>query len=1126
MSIESTSSRFADGINVRRGRCRPAAQMVSPRVAVPTAIFFPIDLTFRRQARAVFRHAFLLLVLAQLVLVPMAGRLGAGPPAAKAASQKQADAKAETATEKPAPADAVEQKPALSGRIVDDRGEPVTDATVEISPSQAGRSSEAKTDADGRYRFDVLLQPGEHRISVKSLRCISLRRYDERPRINLAENTAAVRDFTLKRGCQVRIKVVDEQGQPIRNARIYSANVLEDARRNSESVATDRQGWAHLGALPPSTGEYVFGASHDKYAFGKLVATLSDLDAVATHTMTLLAGKEVQGVAVCSDGHPPAGWRIIAIPTWWNFGATPHGQVIGDDGSFTLPHIVAGTYDVTISIPNGPNTLTTRTVLASANLAEQAGDLAVKLDYPSPASMSPVEIKVEYVGGQPQRGLWIHARSQDGVYTGNAYLQPPETKVSLGPVPHGAYKVDFESPEIESLVLKSVTVPSKEIEVKIQVTGQPVFRGRVVLADSGQPVAEFKVRIEKRRTLRGPNYQDDAQWREFNDAQGRFETPVTGPGVYVVHLAAAGLAPASSEELNTDTDKGRELLFKLGLPGSPADARRSISGTVVDEQNRPVDGATITSIAQTVGLYQINSSNVSPAVAGDGIARSVAGAFRLGGLKPGKDYLKISHADFAPRVVEVDVPAAKADERPLTIVLHEGAAVRGRIFDAQGNPEPGVAMYVDSQSPYMQNRDGEHLALATADQNGHYEFRRLPPGECLVARVKERESTGVVRQTIHPQNRQQVTLDFGGAAEVKGQLFVNGSALGGAQLVLADESPHFGTLRAATTAAADGSFVFRGIAPGIRTLHYFLDAQRQQAVRAGEFKIAAAGNALGKIDLHTGRISVRVVKPTSLNTENLFVILSDYDPHRLHRVGNAGRPVPPASSDGAWVFENVPTGRYEVTAVYGSLMARTQEVELTQTRLEQSVSIRLALGTARLKARVVKPRDEPAMPLPFQIRSLDNRFLAHAQTQPDGTIDVGGLPSGDYFLTVQSIRQPPASGHFTLAENETKELDLADELALGEAAFNPGVLEVYAFTPLGVLLPGCDMKLVGQNGPLVPSSIQAGRTVYIGPPGKYDLTVSYPGFELQRQAIELKPFPKNRTIFDDSSLRVTLQPVK
>ena len=92
-----------------------------------------------------------------------------------------------------------EAKCALSGRIVDDTGAPVTDATIEMSFNRGGTDLTARTDEAGRYAFEKVAQAGEYRIRITSKRWIGVHNRDAKT-VDLVERTPAVAATSLCRG--------------------------------------------------------------------------------------------------------------------------------------------------------------------------------------------------------------------------------------------------------------------------------------------------------------------------------------------------------------------------------------------------------------------------------------------------------------------------------------------------------------------------------------------------------------------------------------------------------------------------------------------------------------------------------------------------------------------------------------------------------------------------------------------------------------------------------------------------------------------------------------------------------------------------------------------------------------
>src|SRR5205823_2661649 len=147
----------------------------------------------------------------------------------------------------------------------------------------------------------------------------------------------------------------------------------------------------------------------------------------------------------------------------------------------------------------------------------------------------------------------------------------------------------------EPLTLSDVVIPSEKLHIKLKVRGTLVLHGTVVLRDTHKPVTRFRAQVTKLRTLSGPNYVQAPTWHDFNDARGTFAIDVAGPGIYTVLVAADGLASARSAPFTTDKDSQREIQVEM-KPGIP------LSGTVVDELGRHVDGAKIISLPGAVQI--------------------------------------------------------------------------------------------------------------------------------------------------------------------------------------------------------------------------------------------------------------------------------------------------------------------------------------------------------------------------------------------------------------------------------------------------------------------------------------------------------------------------------------------
>ncbi|QDT43669.1 Regulatory protein BlaR1 [Gimesia alba] len=1024
------------------------------------------------------------------------------PPIHADPSQPKSDKK-----ETPAPPHAV-----LIGRIVDKTGAPVTDAEVILSPEHGGRVITTKSDAEGRYLFPEVKQLGKYYLRVKSKRWVGIQRRSDCPLVNLTDEFNTIQDVTLERACRLQIEAVDEQGNPVPRVRVYAKSMADTNQYSSETVTTDQQGQAILG-LKPSEFKYKIATSSPNYGFAKLIVKLDDPEKIVKYQLVQRRGIDVRGQVLCSDGKPPAGWKINALPDWWNFGRYPSGYEIGKDGSFTLPHIVPEKYNVSVSVPMGGRSYSPRTVLGPTNLLSQEQPLSLKLNYPSPASLVSLSGKIQYSGGgRPQRGFWIFANSDEPLRRGSVYIRPGQTEFRFDPIQRGQYKLKIESPGLE---LKggdfTVRAPAKEIKLNVVVKGKPKLQGTVVDGDTSKPVTEYQVSVIKTRTLRGPNYAQNPRWMNVDNAAGKFEVEVNGPGVYVVQVAAAGFAPALSESINTDSSQGKPIQIRLKV-GS------SLSGTVVDEKGQPIDGATVIPLSKSRG---VSPTSLGAFTTEDGATKTVDGKFTLKHLGFEKESLKVTHPDYAFTIVEeIDLKASPVPD--IKITLKRGGTVKGLVTDAAGQPEPNTTLFFRDSAAYNGDSSSQDGLLATVitDEKGEYTVSHLPEVISNVIRAEEWTSNGVVRQTILPENGQTSKLNLGGRPKVSGLLKVNGKPLANRRLLFAGESPNSGIFRAYSVTGSNGSFEFYGAGPAERTLYYAVPERLNDWVRVDSYRLLSEDQDLGTIDQKIGQL---VVNCQPEPTKNMRLTLRAYNP-----VWTFGRETgilaPRQSNQEPFVFTQVPPGEYELVASRPGYPTVYRKMILSPDNVNASVTLPLSEGTATLRGSLSKELFGPTKAIWLKLWSEDKRLMSRILPDEQGKFTVKHLPAGDYFLTEQDVRDSKKLLQFSLKKNEEKTLNLTPEL-IGKPSPKPGFRVIKVFTENGIPLPGCEVQLKSATGTISRHSQQEERQHFVGTPGTYEMTAKYPGFETLKQKVELIIPDADGSYPKDVTIIVRLKPV-
>ncbi len=598
----------------------------------------------------------------------------------------------------------------LIGRITDEHGAPVTDAELRIYPKEAGLGSITRSRADGTYAFDRLPKSGVYHVSIFSKRCVSLSDFrDDNLDIFLDPPKTVTRNFVLKPACQLRLTVVDGDGRPVPEVGIYKPGSYD-----GEYPQTDDEGRVTVGGMAPSPILSRFVLHQDDFAFAFVDVKLNDPTTVVERKVALSEGKSVRGTVTCSDGKPASGCTILALPSWWAFGASPAGEPIKDDGSFELRHVGPGAYTISVHMPKGRNSSISRTCLSNVNLFDRKDPLAIRFDLPSLASMGFIDGRIRFKGDRrPKRGFWINVRSPAPGPPEGQFAQRDDKTFKVGPLPAGQYTLTVESAEIESKQLGPFAVGTRNVDLELSVRSPMVLKGQIT-GDDGQPFKNLRVRLLRTRSLRRSNFEPNREWQPVPDPKGAFTVEIRGPGVYVVEVSADGYAIGKSEPANTEADLNKVLRIKLprGL---------TLTGKVVDEAGRPINGATVLARSRFGRQLPVSAAKLP---AGSGVA-TADGRFQFEHLGAGKETIRVLHPDFVFAELRDWELKESGPQAPVTITMNRGGTVRGRVYDQMGRPAAGVPLHFRLGDFSAFEGDNE-FAAGVSDEAGEYEVAHLP----------------------------------------------------------------------------------------------------------------------------------------------------------------------------------------------------------------------------------------------------------------------------------------------------------------------------------------------------------------------------------------------------------------
>lgn len=1003
----------------------------------------------------------------------------------------------------------------LSGRITDDQGKPVTDANVTLTGPSRQRTT---TDEDGVYAFDGIRGDGDYRIEIKSDQCAGYTSYNEMPVVFLRAEGQVVKHFRLPRAGRIKAKVVDGAGQPLAGAELLVSKAgrhFGGSIGNMDSPKTDRDGSASIGGLTPKVG-YLIIAMYDEMAPAGTTVFVDESGKTVETTLALVPGTTVKGRAICSDGKPAAGWKIQPTPIWWTDLRCPSAFDIDDEGNFELENIGPGDYNIQIMIPEGTRSFSGLNVM-STNLPPAGGSLEVRVPRPSPGSVVSISGTIHYTGERPKQGISVTAMSEKNEHHW-AQVNADQDSFAIEQLTPGLYELRFESSGLKEKIIKNVKAPTENLEVELEVVGKPILSGMVVDAVTGKPVEQFRVRARKLRTLSGPNYVPDSQWRSQSAEDGAFSTEVVGPGVYQVQISAEGYAWALSREINTDQDPrdGIKIELKKGI---------TLSGQVVDESGKPISGAKVIPLSKAAGIMD---RALSMFVTQEGAVETVDGRFSLDNLSPGKETLKATHPDYCFTVTDEFKLAEGATPQDIRIILTTGGTVCGHVYDSEGQPAAGVQLAFQDREGYGGFGDEEAGRLATTitDASGAYEVKHLPPQAVFINRSDRWTGQGVVRQTVLPKQNDTRIVDFGGSSPVKGRILVNGRPLANTRLQLGGDNPHFGAFQMYGMTDANGAFTFRGPTPGRWRLYHMLESRRQEWAKVADVEVTGTDLDLGTIDRKTGKVQVRLEVKDASQLEGVRVSLREYKPGQ-----NWGNQVGVLKSrqnvNEPFVFEQVPPGEYDVQAYRPDYSVSRKRATLKPGEEAVMVSVPLYAGTGKVEL-VVSDKDAIQSLQMIRLCSRKGDLDTALSLNDSGNRLAENLPAGEYAIMNWHGRDATPIHEFKLAEGERKVIDLARlaSTAPADAPLPIGLLRVGVFSEAGLALPGAQAWLEGPAGRIEPSLVSDRTVFFNGPPGDYTLHVSRPGYEPVSRPARLQVVDPTRGQAKEVDLTVELKRAK
>ncbi len=833
---------------------------------------------------------------------------------------------------------------ALSGRVVDEAGKPVSGARVSVVATQNPFDSEAVYAAEARTGADGTFAAANAPEGARSLR-VRAPGFVPAQRVQLEAKPQE--NVSLQRGGTILGTVADASGKPVAGVIVTA----EDAAAES-----DAQGAFRLTGIP--------AGSHRVQAFWKEnFAARKDAVRAAKGqevraNLTLKPGSSISGSVIEeATRRPVAGVRISAYAAtgFRGFAQRRAERSVRTDshGRFRLGGLAAARYSVEAA-KEGFLSASIAGVTAGgqsappANLAlRRAASISGRVtdEKGLPVAAARVRITREMGPRRLLRGMASNPASvlgNQGIPTasdGTFRLRglAPERNLSLE-----AAKTGYATARKPGVSVKAGDALK---DVTLIVRRGLEARGRVVDA-AGQPVSGAEIRAVHREEglmgrarfqMRVMGLQQDNP-DAVTGADGSFTVKGLEEGEYTVAVSKEGFARKtipSAEVKASGENVWPPITLTSGAP---------IAGMVHDGTGAPIPGAQIFAIDIGSAGRPANSTS-------DG-----EGRFRLEGFTAERPILlSVSATGYAPVQKNVTPPAPD-----LAIVLKSAGTVRGRVEDAD-TQKPVTDFTISRSGPRGGPGGGIQIALRGAgDQtfqsdDGSFELTDVPPGKWTVrataAGYRSAEVAGV--EVGEGETKEGVNLSLKKGGTLAGRVTdPRGTPVANASVSWHPSESQGGGMGAmvarmmgggpggSTSTDADGHYQFDGLPDGRVTVTAshpdYLDASRE----FDPSKDSAADLSLGTGASISGNV---VGTDGSSGVPGALV--------QLNEEGDSGGGFGGGNSDstrtdggGGFLFDHLAAGRYKVTASGNTGVSVAKEVVVAESQQMSGVVVQIATG--------------------------------------------------------------------------------------------------------------------------------------------------------------------------------------
>lgn len=670
----------------------------------------------------------------------------------------------------------VEPEAALVGRVVDEAGEPVPGARIDLrwqaflpeEPDRpVGEPILRDTRADGEGRFEMRgLPAGTAQVSASAPAFVPLEGVEvELPR---PAATGELR-LVLERGALLQGRVTTAAGEPVAAVRVGVSGA---------SAATNDDGLYWLEGAELGRQEVIF--LHPTH--GRMAKPFAIQPGVNVLDLTFEPGVEVAGRVVDDTGRPVPGARVELTPEY-RFDPRRYRDVAGEDGRFRLSPVVAGRYRLKAGADGFAETERPATLV----IEEAVSNLEIALDRGALLSGNILGLPAEDLAQ-----VEVEARGDNG--TTVAAWTDGRGRYEVRSLAPGDWTVTARLWDDQRQAKTRVAIRRSDREVTRDLEFEKRLALTVQVLYDEEPLPDARVSVRGQRIT--------AERIAMTDYEGRVRFEDLAPETYRIGLRHARNMIVHNDQVDLQQD--RDLVIRLqgatvgGLVVSAADGE-PIQNAMLSL--RPVEGPE----------YLVTAGTKSD------------GRFVVHRVQPNRYRLQANAAGFLQAEQEIQVAAGQTlDDLEIRLQRAQGARVRVRL--ASGEIPERVHVQVRGT-----------LAQTLTPREGIVELTTLPQGAWTLLVGADGGAVATASLTVPSEEAVAVTLPPAGRLQVRVPALLASDLIGTVRLLSSDGQPFWTLGPGGNTLQqwplAGGKAVVEGVPAGSWTVQVETpDGQRWQGV--------------------------------------------------------------------------------------------------------------------------------------------------------------------------------------------------------------------------------------------------------------------------------------------------------